>query len=233
VHRAHRRARTVTRVTFAVVALVALTTTAAAAQVIRVPANAGFPPRAWGSLSVASLNSENVVDGRTSSVWEFGNRTAAQYRASLEARIGTSLSAGIVGTFARAPFRYIDRNPLADPNGTGASYANVDISSLAALFRVGGGPGFHQVIEASAGIVQYSHFRRRDNSALPPGADRDLMGTIGYGVGYAFGPTFQLSLVQDFGISMHQKDALPEDAGRVTQQRTSRLSLRYGFGARR
>ena len=219
----------VTRVTFALVALVTSVTSRSAAQVIRVPENAGLPPRVWVSGSLAALASQDVVDGRTSSVWQFGNRTAAQYRASIEVPFGTGFSAGVVGTFARAPLRYIDGTPI----GTGASYADVDISSLAALFRIGGGQGFHQVIEASAGIMQYDNFRRRDGSALPPGPDRDLMGTIGYGAGYGFGRSFQVSLVQDFGVSLHQKEALPEDAGRVTQQRTTRLTLRYGLGARR
>jgi hypothetical protein len=223
----------VTRVTFALAALVTSVTTESAAQIIRVPENAGFPPRVWVSGSLAALASQNVVDGRTSSIWEFGNRTAAQYRVSLELPVGPSFTAGVVGTFARAPLRYIDRDPLADPIGSGASYADADISSLAALFRIGGGQGFHQVIEASAGIMQYDNFRRRDGSALPPGPDRDLMGTIGYGAGYGFGRSFQVSLVQDFGVSLHQKEALPEDAGRVTQQRTTRLTLRYGFGGRR
>ena len=233
ISRARSRGARVTHVTI-VAAMAAMSTASiASAQVIRVPRDAGLPPRVWASASLAALSTESVVDGRSGSVWEFGNRSAAQYRGSLEFAVAQGITAGVVGTFARAPMRYRIFDPLVDPVGCTGCYATADISSLGALFRIGGGAGFHQVIEGSAGIVQYGNFKLRDGTPLPPGTDRDITGTIGYGAGYGFGRTFQLSLVQDFGITMHQKDALPEDAGRVTQQRTTRLSLRYGFGAKR
>ena len=42
-----------------------------------------------------------------------------------------------------------------------------------------------------------------------------------------------LTLVQEFGIVSHQRDFLPRDRNGITQQRATRLTVRYGSGARR
>src|SRR5688572_1760745 len=110
--------------------------------------------------------------------------------------------------------------------------ADGDILSLQALFHAGGGAGLHQVIEVSAGVIEFRNFRARDNGdALgPPDGDRDLTFGLGYGFGYGISSRAHIALVQDFGYTFHQRDGLPASSSRTTMNRSTRIGLRIGFG---
>jgi hypothetical protein len=98
---------------------------------------------------------------------------------------------------------------------------------------MGGGPGLHQVIELTAGVLQFRNLRIDGGGTLPPERDADLHGAVAYGIGYSPSRRVAITLVQEFGIVSHQRDFLPRDRNGITQQRATRLTVRYGSGARR
>ena len=223
----------VTCVTIALLCALAAAAAPARAQIIRLPRNA--EPRVWTSAGVSLYQMGGVVDGRTQSVWDLGRSSAVQFRGSLEWGIRNQSSVGLTGTHARLPFRYFGLPPDAGNAATcDQCDAHVDVSSLALSFHAGGGAGLHQVIEAQAGVTRFANFRADDGRALAPlGGDRDLSFAFGYGVGYGFGPRVQVTLVQDFGMVMHQRTGLAGNEGSTIQQRMTRLGVRYGLFRRR
>jgi hypothetical protein len=141
------------------------------------------------------------------------------------------MAVGIAGTYMHAPFTYYG------PGGTASCTvcaAHLDIMSLGLSFHAGGGVGLHQVLEASVGALQYRNLRRdSDNSALAPvGGNVDPYFTFGYGFGYTVNPTTQVSVVQDFGLALHERTGLTSDQSNTLRLRTIRLNVRYGFGDR-
>ena len=123
----------------------------AAAQLY--PVGAQREPTAWVGLGVGAFNAGEVADGKTSSIWDFGNRTTPQYRLSLERAMRGGMSLGLMGSYVRAPITY---RGSADPRAPSclACDAKVDVYSLYALFHAGGGPGFHQVVGSRPGCDQ-------------------------------------------------------------------------------
>jgi hypothetical protein len=201
----------------------------AGAQIIKVPRAA--EPAVWTSLGVALFQTQGVNDGRTRSAWDLGGSSAAQYRGSLEWATRNQSSIGLVGTFARVPFRYLHRSANEPPPvPCDRCDAHVDISSLGLQFHIGGGPGLHQVIQVQGGVTRYSNFRAdEDGQRLAPESDQDLSFTLGYGFGYSVSPRFQISVVQDFGFVLHQREGLSGNERSTIQQRTTRLNVRYGL----
>jgi len=183
-----------------------------------------------------------VFDGNTSSEWDFGNRTNWQYRASLEKAIQNQSSIGIVGTYVRVPFTYrsINTAVVFTPGpGTGATCsvceAHLDMESLAATFHAGGGMGFHQVLEVSAGATAYRNLKRdSDGAALAP-AKGNIDGSFlfGYGFGYGLSEDTEVVLVQDYGLVMHESKNLPTGTSNTNTVRSLRIGLRFGFGSTR
>jgi hypothetical protein len=205
-----------------------------------VPALAQFarpqpPPTAWFSAGVGAFNAGHVVDGKTGTVWDFGNRTTPQYRLSLEQALRGSVSLGLAGTFVRAPISYTSRPealpevPLCAP-----CHAEVDVYSLYAMFHAGGGTGFHQVIEAGAGVTGYQNFRLEDGGdRLPPSAERDFAFVFGYGFGYALSPRAAVNLVQEYGLNIHETRGTTSGDSNTLRFGNTRLSVRLGMGAQR
>ena len=195
----------------------------------RVPAV--VEPTAWVSLGIGLFNGNDVSDGRTESVWDFGRASNPQYRASIEKAISRTASIGATGTYVHAPFRYI--GPGGDNSCTSCP-AHLDVIALGASIHVGGGLGLHQVLEASAGALAYRNLERdSDNVALAPvNGNIDPYFTFGYGFGYTFNPQMQLSIVQDFGLALHERTGLTSEDSNTLTQRTIRLNFRYGFGNR-
>ncbi|HEX2722203.1 MAG TPA: hypothetical protein VHM24_04750 [Gemmatimonadaceae bacterium] len=188
-------------------------------------------PAAWGSLSLGLFNANDVSDGATGSTWDFGRASNPQFRASLEKSISNTASIGATGTYVHLPFTYV---------GTGASASctrcasHLDVVSFAASFHVGGGIGLHQVLEASAGVMQYRNLRRDDGGRdlEPTRGNIDPYFTFGYGFGYAFNPALHVSVVQDLGLGLHERSGLTSEQSNTLRQRTIRVNLRYGFGDR-
>lgn len=195
----------------------------------RVPRSAD--PSTWISLSAGLFAANQVSDGKSASTWDFGQSYTPQFHASLERAFQNSASIGVTGTYVNAPFTYVG---AGGTNSCTQCDAHMDLVSLGASFHVGGGPGLHQVIEASAGVAQYRNLRRdSDNAQLAPlDGNVDPYFTFGYGFGYTFNSRMQASVVQDIGLVLHERGGLSSQASNTLRQRTIRLNFRYGLGDR-
>jgi hypothetical protein len=208
------------------IAIALLATTSANAQ-IRRRAPVVTEPSTWVSLSVGLYGANGISDGNTASTWDFGEGTDAQYRASLEKAFQNQFSLGGTVTYVDVPFVY------SGPS-CGRCDAHLDLTSLGVSFHAGGGNGLHQVLEASAGAALYRNLRR-DSDAKPlepTGGNVDPFFTFGYGFGYAFNPTMQISVVQDYGLVLHERSGLANNQSNTLTQRATRLNFRMGFGSR-
>jgi hypothetical protein len=194
----------------------------AAAQILQLPGQRRDV--LWATAWAGYYDPGSMADGRTSSDWLFSDGLA--WRGTVEYGIGGGSAIGVVGTFARLPLEVRSRTggPSRDADG--------DIRSLQALFHAGGGAGLHQVIEVSAGVIEFRNFRARDSGGQlgPPDGDRDLTFALGYGFGFGISGRAQIALVQDFGYTFHQRDGLPASSSRTTMNRSTRVGLRVGFG---
>ncbi|MEO7366729.1 MAG: hypothetical protein ABIZ36_02150, partial [Gemmatimonadaceae bacterium] len=203
--------------------------TAADAQVRR---RAPLPaePATWVTVSAGLFNGNTVSDGATQSTWDLGQATNPQLRVAAERSLqGQShISVGVAGTYQHAPFTY------SGSSGCSQCAAHMDLMSLGLSFHAGGGVGLHQVLEASAGALFYRNLKSDcDNTPLPPtGGNLDPYFTFGYGFGYTMSPTMQISVVQDFGLALHERTGLSSEQSNTLRLRTIRLNLRYGFGNR-
>jgi len=106
--------------------------------------------------------------------------------------------------------------------------------TLSIGFHIGGGAGFHQVIEGNAGVVQYTNLERdSDGAALAPSnGSVDPIFSAGYGFGYGLNERTTINLVQDYGIALHEKTGLANGVRNTNSVRTLRFSMRFGFGSR-
>ena len=219
----------------ALAALVLLATAApvAGAQIFDVPRRSGVPV-AWASLSAGFLRYQgDIVDGRTESVWRIGS--AFHYRGSAEIDIGNAGSAGLAVGYSDVPMTYFQRNPPGPQADCQALCdANGKLWTVMANLHVGGGIGFHQIINASAGATIYRDFRSEQlRSALgPTSPDKDITLGIGYGFGWGFTPRLQIMLVQDAAYVMHQRDGVRGGENSSSQQFVTRIGLRAGLGSR-
>jgi hypothetical protein len=200
---------------------VTVITSAAPAQILQLPGQRR--ELLWVSVGVGYYDPGSLADGRTDSDWLFSDGFA--WRGSLEYGLRGGTTIGLTGTFARLPLEVRSRSASLTREADG------DILSIQALFRAGGGAGFHQVIELSAGMLEFRNFRARDSdeSLGPPDGDRDFTFALGYGFGYGISTRTQVALVQDFGYTFHQRDGLPASASRTTMNRSTRIGLRIGF----
>jgi hypothetical protein len=194
----------------------------AAAQILQLPSKRRDV--VWATAWAGYYDPGSFADGRTSTDWLFSDGLG--WRASLEYGIGGGSAIGIMGTYARLPLEVRSRT------GASSRDADGDILSLQALFHGGGGLGLHQVIELSAGVIEFRNFRAKDNGETlgPPEGDRDLTFALGYGFGFGISARAHIALVQDFGYTFHQRDGLPASASRTTMNRSTRIGLRVGFG---
>jgi hypothetical protein len=184
-------------------------------------------PSMWGSVGIGLYGANGISDGASNSTWDFGEGTTWQYRAAIEKALQNQFSLGAVLTYVDVPFVY-----------SGPSCArcdgHLDLTSIGASFHAGGSQGLHQVLEVSAGATMYSNLRRdSDNAELEPtGTNVDPFFTFGYGFGYSFDPTMQVSIVQDYGLVLHERTGLTNSQSNTLTQRSTRLNFRMGFGTR-
>lgn len=212
------------------VVLLVVTASIGEAQVRRrapVPAE----PQTWVTASVGLFNGNTVADGRTGSEWRLGEATNPQFRLAAERELQgrSTISVGAVATYMHAPFTYVGPG---GSNSCSQCAAHLDMMSLGASFHAGGGIGLHQVVEASAGALQYRNLKRDSDSSplAPTGGNLDPYFTFGYGFGYTIGPTTQISVVQDFGFALHERTGLTSEQSNSLRVRAIRLNFRYGFG---
>lgn len=199
---------------------------------IRVP-----EPSTWVTAGVGLFTGNGVNDGATESTWDFGNSTNFQYRGSLERSTGNQASFGIVGTYVRVPFEYTSGGLVPPPGAAtcpGGCDARLDMMTLSAIYRIGGGRGFHQMLEGNAGMVWYRNLTREsDGAALPPtGGNLDPIFSLGWGFGYGLSANTHINLVQDLGITLHEKKGLATGVRNANSVRTLRFTARFGFGSR-
>jgi hypothetical protein len=210
---------------------------AAVALALASPASAQFrfqsAPSAWVGLGVGAFNANDVADGKTGTVWDFGDATTAQYRLSLEKALRGQSAFGLTGTYVRAPIIY-HGNPATPATCVPTCDAHVDLYGLYASFHAGGGLGFHHVLDAGVGVMSYQNFRRdSDREKLAPSAERDFSFTVSYGFGYAMSPRTDVNIVQEYGFTIHESEGTPSGASNTLRFATTRLALRLGFGGRR
>jgi hypothetical protein len=128
------------------------------------------------------------------------------------------------------PLRYSTLGGAAVPIDVDA---HADVSSLLLSFYGGGGEGLHQVLSAAAGVVRFDNFTDdRTGDALAPSRDLDFAFNIGYGFGYSLSVRAQIVLLQEYGLVLHQREGLANNASTSIQQSITSLAFRYGFGAR-
>lgn len=215
---------------FVAVSMLVLAAVPAQAQVRRrVPQIA--EPSMWVTGSIGLFNGNDVSDGTTGSVWDFGRASVPHYRLAVEKGFSRTGSVGATASYMHAPFTYIG---AGGENSCARCAAHLDVLSLGASFHVGGGLGLHQVLEASAGAIQYRNLERDDDktSLEPVDGNIDPYFTFGYGFGYTLNPETQISVVQDFGLAIHERKGLTSEDSNTLTQRTLRLNVRYGFGNR-
>jgi hypothetical protein len=204
--------------------LLALVADAARAQIIR-PVRRDNPI-AWTSLSVGFLQQQSFHDPTTDADWDFGS--GFQFRGTLEIPLGGA-TLGLAGSIARLPMIY--RGPPATARSCFNCDADANISQLLANFRIGGGSGFHQVIDLMAGYTFFHNFQGTDGTPLgPEKAVTDFTFGLGYGFGYNFTSRAQLMVVQDLMLMVHKR--LPGNADNVLQQRTLRVGGRFALGSK-
>lgn len=231
------------RILFSAVMLIAFTSVASA-QFSTYPRTT--EPAYWVSGGVGAFNGQAVHDGATQSTWDFGQRTSWQYRASIEKAIQNQSSIGIVGTFVHVPITYSDNiaNTLAEcptsgcssaQNRCGRCAAHIDMIGLAALFHAGGGTGLHQVLQIAIGATAYRNLKQDSNGSplIPLKQNIDGSFSLGYGFGYGLSSNSEITLVQDYGIVLHENTGLQSGESNRNTVRSIRMGLRYGFGARR
>ena len=218
--------------TSVVLALSIISAAPLGAQIIKVGRTSS--PVGWISASAGIFQPRNISDGTTGSVWDLS--TAFQWRGSIEMALQNQASLGVSATWSDVPLRYFDYSG----NFPGCSAAidgcdaHVKVWSALAQFRMGGGRGFHQVIEIGAGVLGYQDFTADDDGTRlgQSKADLDFALGVGYGFGYSFSPRFQIGLVQDYTATMHQKENLSGNVDTFTEHYATRLTLRYGLGSR-
>ena len=202
----------------------------------RMPGLGVREPSIWLTAGAGFFTGNGVNDGATESTWDFGSSTNFQYRGSMEKTIGDQAAIGLIGTYVRVPFIYSSTAVIPPGGGAtcGSCEAHLDMMTLSAGFHIGGGPGFHQVIEGNAGVVRYSGLKRDSDGAdlAPTGGNLDPIFSFGYGFGYGFGQNTTINLVQDLGIALHEKTGLANGVRNTNSVRTLRVTGRFGFGTR-
>jgi hypothetical protein len=113
--------------------------------------------------------------------------------------------------------------------------ANVTVNSVWGTFQGGGGEGLHYVVEGGLGYTWFRDFENDDTGAAISGAetDKDFSFFLGTGFGYGLTRRLSINVVQDWAFVRHQGEGLSNSERTTTQQRTTRLGVRYGFGNRR
>lgn len=206
-----------------VVALLLVVAQGARAQILEPRGRGIGNPVAWTSLSVGWSRIGGLCDSGSSACWDFGS--APQWRGTLEFPVGSGATVGAAATTARTPLIY-------NGGGVGGCVncdADANVSQYLGLLRIGGGAGFHQVIDVSAGMTVFTNFRDTDGRRLGPGkAVSNYSFAVGYGFGYSMSPRTQIMLLQDYALIIGKRVA--GASNNSAQQSTLRVGVRFGLG---
>lgn len=189
-------------------------------------------PSWWVSGGAAAFSADGINDGSTASRWDFAG-TNAQYRASLEKAIRNQTSVGMTVGYIDMPFTYYG-SALGGANSCAQCDARMKFYSAAVSLHVGGGLGFHQVLEATAGVNHYRDFKRDADGValLPLGGNTDPAFAFGYGFGFNFSKSQGVYVIQDYGLALHERTGLRNNQSNTLTMRSTRLGYRMGFGTR-
>lgn len=183
-------------------------------------------PVAWTSLSIGWLSQGELCDPDSNACWDFGS--APQWRGALEYPLGRGASVGVAAATARVPLIY---SGGVGATGCSGCDADANVTQYFGNFRLGGGQGFHQVIDISGGMTVFSNFRSTGGARLGGNAVSAASFAIGYGFGYGFSPRMQFMLLQDYGLIIHKR--MPGSSNNTAQQSITRIGLRVGLGEKR
>jgi hypothetical protein len=143
--------------------------------------------------------------------------------------VGTGAAIGVGATHSRVPLIY--SGSLTQPGSCGSCDADANVTQFLGNFRIGGGTGFHQVIELSAGTTMYSNFRSTDGTKLGTGKSvNDLSFGLGYGFGYSLSARTQVILLQEWMLVLHERR--PGSSQNTTSQQVIRVGGRVALGDR-
>lgn len=165
-----------------------------------------------------------LVDDASNSAWDFD--AGFGLRAAVERQFSPQVAAGVAFNRARLPLTYTSF--AGGPCGRCA--ADATIASYGATARLGGGPGFHQVLELFVGAQRYGNFTQTQGGAsLPPTSNTDFAFGAGVGFGYSVARDWQVLLIQDALNAIHERSTQAQAGGRVSRHFMTRLALRVGF----
>ncbi len=226
-----------------------LCATALTAQIRGRPAARAPDAGWWLSGGAAAVILNDISDGATRSTWKFGSDPLWQMRGTLEKALDEATTIGISAGYGMidlslSPLTYTAAKPPTSPVAPASCATGCDAQTqlwtLMGQFRSGGSSGFHTLFEAAGGVTGFRDMRVRADSAgvagVPLGPTKgqyDLSGTLGAGFAYGLSGNLHIALVQEFGMGWHAATDLPEGVGRTWRARTTRASLRLGFGAHR
>lgn len=217
--RSHRASGQVSRLAFCLLACVPVV---AAAQG-RGPSSGA--PKWFASLSSGLVLGDYIADDASNSTWDFD--AGFGLRGTVEREVATRVSVGLAFAYARLPLTY---SSLGTSSLCAQCAANATVSSYGGTVRVGGGPGFHQVIELFLGALRYGNFEQQvPRATLAPKTSTDFAFGAGYGFGYSLANDWQVELIQDATNSLHERSTLLQGGSRVARHFTTRLGLRIGF----
>lgn len=210
--------------------LLAALTLAASTADAQLGGRSQFRPASYASLSAGLLGISGIADRNSGADWAFGQ--GIEWRFSIEHAIQNQTGIGLTVAYASMPLDYY-------PGASGSAVCGNPCDARAAVwsiltgFHMGGGLGFHQVIEVDAGITQFSNFRTDDGERLDAEKQSwDFAASIAYGFGIGITPRLSFSVVQGYGMIFHPDRGSGSSTG-YPQTRVTRLGMKYGMGLKR
>lgn len=196
-----------------------------AAQIIRVPTESNSGPPIHLSATFGFLQTQNRFDGQSGTFWTLGEALA--YRASLD----LGLRAGALGVTAG-----LASVPLRRSGGTAVpgSSGDIQLRQYLATFRTVEAQGFHQIVEVSMGLAQWTGYSGSDVLTADEEKARNAFAlVVGYGFGFSLGERAAITLVQDYTTLWGSAEGLPSGQSRSVRQYTTRVGLRYRLRGQR
>jgi hypothetical protein len=172
-----------------------------------------------------------IIDGQTSSTWDFEQGT--QFRGGIDFTIGDGASLGLIVAVGSTDASYTRSLPDFDAETCVQTCdVSLDVRSLSLQIHVGDRPGFHGILDASVGILSLGNFREESGAKIgPESPDLDILFTLGFGGGYSVSRRLQLTLVQDVGFNIHDKSGTTANSsGGLRPMLLTRFGLRVGVG---
>lgn len=186
------------------------------AQILRVPSPADNRRPLTLSVGTGWLQSQNRFDGATNRDWLFDN--VLQHRVGLDVAV-RGVALGLSGSLATIP--------TFESNGVTVREGEVGLTQLLFTIRSRGGEGFHQLIEASAGVSRWGKFEPDAGTATAGETASATTLALGYGFGYGLSNRATFYVIQDGSYLFGSKDGLPDGVSSTTRQYVTRLGFRW------